>query len=155
VQPTAQNPLPTKQQLPSKQQPSQSNPAPGKQSPGQNTASQTGGPTSQSSGHQKPSGEWISQGGIRVQFDGSVVRVESKLSVSNVVLEYEDGTREKLEDLTGRTVEVQGTGQSAGKIIQRVWVKAGPNLSGEGPGYGQRFDRPTPKQNSDTKTPQK
>jgi hypothetical protein len=35
-----------------------------------------------------------------------------------------------------------GTGVHAGKEITTVWVKAGANFSGDGPGYGQRFDLP-------------
>jgi hypothetical protein len=79
---------------------------------------------------------------IRVVFRGPVVRVEAKLDISNVVLEYSDGARQKFDDLDGHVMELRGTGPHAGKEVFRAWVKSGPNFSGDGPGYGQRFERP-------------
>lgn len=81
-------------------------------------------------------------GPIRVVFRGPVVRVEAKLDISNVVLEYSDGARQKFDDLDGHAMELKGTGPHAGKEVVRAWVKSGPNFSGDGPGYGQRFERP-------------
>lgn len=62
--------------------------------------------------------------------------------LSNIVLEFEDGTRERFEGQNGHTNAFSGTGANAGKLIARVWVKAGANHSGDGPGYGERFEAP-------------
>jgi hypothetical protein len=78
---------------------------------------------------------------IAVRFVGPVVQITSSQDVSNVVLEYDDYSRQRFENLKGRQVELRGTGPHMGKPVVRAWVKAGPNLSGEGSGYGQRFDR--------------
>jgi len=91
---------------------------------------------------QSPPGLAVAQ--IRVRFQGRSVRVESSRDVSNAVLEYADGSRQMFEDLEGRVVELRGTGAHAGKEVVRVWVKSGPNFSGDGPGYGQKFERPRP-----------
>jgi hypothetical protein len=82
----------------------------------------------------------VGRGQIRVEFRGAQVRVESSRDVSNVVLEYSGGGRQKFEDLAGRVVELKGTGPHAGKTVVRAWVKSGANLSGDGPGYGQKFE---------------
>lgn len=81
-------------------------------------------------------------GEIRVRFACDAITVITCRDLSNVVIEYEDGTRERFEGLTGQTGAFRGTGANAGKPIARVWIKAGGNLSGEGPGYGTRFDAP-------------
>ncbi len=81
------------------------------------------------------------RGQIRVEFRGQLVRVESSRDVSNAVLEYSDGARQKFDDLDGRLVELRGTGPHLGKEVVRAWVKSGANLSGDGPGYGQKFER--------------
>jgi hypothetical protein len=86
----------------------------------------------------------VAMGRIRVEFRGQLVRVESRLDVSNVVLEYADGSRQKFDDLEVRVVELRGTGPHAGKTVVRAWVKSGANFSGDGPGYGQRFEAPRP-----------
>jgi hypothetical protein len=82
----------------------------------------------------------LARGQIRVEFRGPQVRVESSRDVSNVVLEYSGGARQKFENLDVRVVELKGTGQHAGKTVVRAWVKSGANLSGDGPGYGQKFE---------------
>ena len=98
-----------------------------------------------------PNSAW---GRIRVEFRGPLVRVESSRDISNVVLEYGDGTRQKFDDLKGRMVELRGTGSKAGKEVIRAWVKSGANFSGDGPGYGQKFERPDkPPSRSETANP--
>jgi hypothetical protein len=64
------------------------------------------------------------------------VWVQSSKDLSNVVVEYSDGTRQKYDNLTAKT----GTFGSGNKPIRRVWVKSGCNASGDGPGYGERFE---------------
>ncbi|MDQ3232682.1 MAG: hypothetical protein M3Q07_12760, partial [Pseudobdellovibrionaceae bacterium] len=66
--------------------------------------------------------------------------VGSDKDLSNVVLAFADGSHQKFEGLTGHDSQFAGTGEHAGKEIVTVWVKAGANFSGDGPGYGQRFD---------------
>ncbi len=65
------------------------------------------------------------------------VYVTSTKDLSNVVVEYSDGSTYKYDGLTGLT----GTFGSGSKQIEKVWVKSGCNSSGEGPGYGERFER--------------
>lgn len=80
---------------------------------------------------------------IQVQFGQQSVLIGSTLDVSNVALQYDDGSVQRFEGLRGKVLEIGGTGMHVGKGIARVWVKAGPNLSGWGPGFGQLFVRPT------------
>lgn len=77
---------------------------------------------------------------ITVTFRGDDVYVVSTKDLSNVVLEFSDGTRQKFDGLTGKTGVFRGTGSNANKRIDRCWVKSGCNQSGEGPGYGERFE---------------
>lgn len=81
-------------------------------------------------------------GPIRVAFDCDEIVVVTCKDLSNVVLEYEDGTRERYEDLNGNENAFAGSGENEGKVIVGVWVKSGANHSGDGPGYGERFDAP-------------
>ncbi len=78
---------------------------------------------------------------IRLRMQGpSVVEIYSEwYDLSNVVLEYDNGGRQRFENLQGRMGRFSGTGPQSGRPIHVVWVKAGPNFSGDGPGYGQRF----------------
>lgn len=77
---------------------------------------------------------------IQVTFRADDLWIESTKDLSNVVMEFSDGTREKQEGLSGTTGAFRGSGYNYYKDIVRVWVKSGPNDSGEGPGYGERFD---------------
>ncbi len=80
---------------------------------------------------------------------GTSVYIESSKDLSNVVLEFEDGTNYKFDNLNqGQTGTFEGIGENAGKIISGVWVKSGCNKSGDGPGYGERFDAPDSGQSS-------
>jgi hypothetical protein len=82
-------------------------------------------------------------GPIEVEFDCASIDVASPCrELSNVVLEFADGTHEKFDDLSGHSGTFAGTGDNEGKEIVGVWVKAGNNASGDGPGYGERFDAP-------------
>jgi hypothetical protein len=78
-------------------------------------------------------------GMIHVVFACDSITVYSCKDLSNVVLEFENGERERFEGLEGQVGTFSGT---AGGRITGVWVKAGANFSGDGPGYGQRFDAP-------------
>lgn len=80
-----------------------------------------------------------SVGKIRVSFDCGEITVVSCKDLSNVVLELADGTRERFEGLKGQHDVFSA---KSGAEIVGVWVKAGSNHSGDGPGYGERFDAP-------------
>jgi len=81
-------------------------------------------------------------GRIDVTFECDSITIISCKDLSNVVLEFEDGTRQKFDGLSGQSATFSGTGDNAGKTVTGVWVKAGSNHSGDGPGYGERFDAP-------------
>ena len=76
---------------------------------------------------------------VSVTFRSNDVYVTSTKDLSNVVLEFQGGSRQKFEGLTGRTGTFKGTGSNASKRIDKVWVKSGTNFSSDGPGYGERF----------------
>lgn len=63
----------------------------------------------------------------------------SRHDLSNVVLRFADGDQ-KFDGVRGKTATLSGTGAFAGKPVVAVFIKAGDNASGEGPGYGQRID---------------
>ncbi|QDU30768.1 hypothetical protein ETAA8_59160 [Anatilimnocola aggregata] len=92
---------------------------------------------------------------IAVQFHESSVEISSLLDVSNVALQYSDGSVQRYENLQGRQLTIGGSGSHFGKGIVRVWVKAGPNLSGHGPGLGQLFERPATVAMDATPNPQR
>ncbi|NMC19134.1 MAG: VWA domain-containing protein [Thermogutta sp.] len=77
---------------------------------------------------------------IVVTFRGNDVYVTSTKDLSNVVLQFSDGTKQKFDGLSGQTGTFKGSGGNANKRIDRCWVKSGCNDSGEGPGYGERFE---------------
>jgi hypothetical protein len=79
---------------------------------------------------------------IQVTFYGTSVYIESTKDLSNVVLEFENDNRYKFDGLTGLTGTFFGLDANAGQVITTCWVKSGSNSSGEGPGYGERFDNP-------------
>ncbi len=72
----------------------------------------------------------------------SEVYVWSCKDLSNVVIGFEDFADVKTEDVRGTEGSFRGEGAREGATIDTVWVKAGRNHSGDGPGYGERFDRP-------------
>jgi hypothetical protein len=81
-----------------------------------------------------------SSGPVGVLFACDRITVVTCKDLSNVVLELADGSRQRLEGLKGhQNVFVAANGQT----IVGVWVKAGDNASGDGPGYGKRFDAPS------------
>jgi Mg-chelatase subunit ChlD len=77
---------------------------------------------------------------ITVEFRSYDVYVTSTKELSNVVMEFEGGTTERIEDLSSPTGAFRGTGDNYNKRIVKVWVKSGSNDSGDGPGYGERFE---------------
>ncbi|MEZ5948992.1 MAG: pilus assembly protein TadG-related protein [Planctomycetaceae bacterium] len=79
---------------------------------------------------------------IDVTFEENLIHVVSTKDLSNVVLEFSDGVHQKFEGLTGKTGTFAGTGDNEGKSIVGAWIKSGSNSSGDGPGYGERFENP-------------
>ena len=68
--------------------------------------------------------------------DEATITVESTKDISNIVISV-DGVREKFDDLTGGVYVIDLETLDG---LETVWVKSGNNASGDGPGYGQRFD---------------
>ena len=86
---------------------------------------------------------------ISVKFGYSSIDVESTKELSNVVLKFSNGSTQKFDDLDANpshTGTFAGTGSYAGKEIVTAWIKSGANESGEGSGYGERFDYPSDSQ---------
>jgi hypothetical protein len=81
-------------------------------------------------------------GDITVAFDCTEIDVDSCKDLSNVVLEFADGTQQRFEGLGGTAGTFAGTGENAGKEITTAWIKSGSNDSGDGAGFGERFDAP-------------
>jgi hypothetical protein len=75
-------------------------------------------------------------GYIEVEFECNAIHVSSCKDISNVVLELADGEHRKFDDLECQCVTLG----VADEVIVGAWVKAGNNASGDGPGYGERFD---------------
>ncbi|MFA9479154.1 fibro-slime domain-containing protein [Phycisphaerales bacterium AB-hyl4] len=76
---------------------------------------------------------------MSAEFHVTTVLARSDNDLSNVVLEFEDGSHQKHDNLTGNSRLLAGTGPHEGKIIVGCWIKSGSYLSGDGPGYGRRF----------------
>lgn len=68
--------------------------------------------------------------------------VTSCKDLSNVVLLFTDNTFQKFDGLSAKTGTFSGIGVHDGKEIARVYVKSGCFQSGDGPGWGRRFDTP-------------
>ncbi len=84
-------------------------------------------------------------GPIAVHFDCTEVHIVSCKDLSNVVLAYyDDGEHQKFDGLEHQKFDGlkghYGTFGGGDRIIATVWVKAGNNGSGDGPGYGERFE---------------
>ena len=75
---------------------------------------------------------------VRVTFSCGEVHVQSSKDLSNVVLGFADGTTRKFEGF-GK-VKAATFGDTISKEITTVWVKSGAFKSGDGPGFGERFD---------------
>lgn len=72
-------------------------------------------------------------------FNGTSVTVKASADLSNAVLKFADGLTQKFDGLSGTSKTFTGTGAYAGKTIAGVWVKTGPNQSGDSPGYGTYY----------------
>jgi len=74
----------------------------------------------------------------RAEFNGLSVTVYSGQDLSNVVLQFEDGSEQKFDELeVGPSQTFSGDGPYAGKTIIGCWVKSASNASDDGPGKGQ------------------
>jgi hypothetical protein len=79
---------------------------------------------------------------VTVTFSCTTVDVTSTKDLSNVVLRFDDGSIQKFDELTGEAGTFAGIGAAIDKAIVTVWIKSGDNQSGDGPGFGERFDAP-------------
>ncbi len=77
-----------------------------------------------------------------VTFMGNQLHVLSTKDISNVVVEDRNGNHYKFDNLEQQGVTNEHT-FTWDRAIYKCWVKAGQNASGEGPGYGERFDNTT------------
>ena len=74
----------------------------------------------------------------RAEFNGTSVTVFSAQDLSNVVIQFEDGSEQKFDELsTGPSATFSGDGAYAGKKVIGCWIKSASNGSGDGPGKGQ------------------
>ncbi len=75
---------------------------------------------------------------ITVEYDcaEATISVTSSKDISNIVYQV-DGTPTRIDDLSGHTYVVD---LETLEGLETTWVKSGNNASGDGPGYGQRFD---------------
>jgi len=74
--------------------------------------------------------------------DCESVDVSSCKDLSNVVLLFVDNSFEKFDGLSSKSGSFAGTGNNNGRDIARCYVKSGCYKSGDGPGWGLRFDSP-------------
>jgi hypothetical protein len=92
--------------------------------------------------NQGSSGDCLPQVSAIFSSNGLSVTTNSTKDLSNVVLEFCDGTHQKFDGLSGYSSTFSGTGDNAGKLIKGVWIKSGCNNSGDGPGYGEYIPNP-------------
>jgi hypothetical protein len=101
-----------------------------------------GGETPVCNGSSNTCGPCTGANPIEVVFSCTSITAYSPCKdLSNVVLQFADGTRERVGELVGGTGTFAGTGANAEKVIVGVWVKAGKN--GSSPGLGEYFAAPT------------
>lgn len=83
-------------------------------------------------------GEWlnlttIANGGTTTTASFSaartVLKAQSTKDLSNVILQFADGTTQKFDGLKGKTGNFQGTGSNSGKVVVGAWIKSGNNFS--------------------------
>lgn len=69
--------------------------------------------------------------------DSKSVLCTSSKDIINIVLKYHDGQEQMFSGLSGRSINLVGTGANAGKCIAGVYIKSGCNQSNDGPNYGE------------------
>lgn len=79
---------------------------------------------------------------VEVTWKGTEIDIVSTKGLSNVVMEFEDGSTQKYEYSGAETDTdtMAGWGSHAGKKIEHAWIKSGQNSSGDCPGCGEHFD---------------
>jgi len=100
--------------------------------------------------HGQPASPSQAQISVTLEYWGSgheKVSITSSKDLSNVVIYFTDGKWYKWESNGDSRILAGGIGQTSGTFgspwsgrIQRVYVKSGNNSSGDGPGWGERFD---------------
>ncbi len=71
------------------------------------------------------------------------VAVNSTKSISQVKIQFTDGTTQTISGGGATSGTFKGTGSNASKTVQTAWVKSGTNDSGNPSGSGERFDSDT------------
>ncbi len=69
--------------------------------------------------------------------DSKSVLCTSSKDLINVVIKFFDGQEQQFSGLTGKSINLSGTGANAGKCITGVYIKSGCNSSTAGPEYGE------------------
>ncbi len=69
--------------------------------------------------------------------DSKSVLCTSSKDLMNVVLKFYDGQEQQFSSLTGKSINLTGTGANAGKCISGVYIRSGCNVSNAGPEYGE------------------
>jgi hypothetical protein len=87
--------------------------------------------------------------------DSKSVLCTSSRDIINIVLKYHDGQEQKFEGLSGRSINLVGTGANTGKCIVGVWIKSGCNESNDGPNYGEYIANTKNVSNCNVSEPQK
>jgi len=100
--------------------------------------------------HGQPADPSQAQISVTLEYWGSgheKVSITSSKDLSNVVIYFNDDKWYKWESNGDDRILAGGIGQTTGTFgspwsgrIQRVYVKSGNNSSGDGPGWGERFD---------------
>ncbi|HVE75308.1 MAG TPA: hypothetical protein VND22_00910 [Actinomycetota bacterium] len=72
---------------------------------------------------------------ITVSIDCMTFTATSSKDISNIVVQLADGSIVRFDGLSGHTFS-----KTFNQNISTVWVKSGSNHSGDGSGYGERFD---------------
>jgi Flp pilus assembly protein TadG len=75
---------------------------------------------------------------ITSQFKDSAVMVTSTKSITQVKLQFADGSTQTVS-ASGTSGTFKGTGSNASKQVSTAWVKSGTNDSGNPTGSGERF----------------
>jgi len=83
----------------------------------------------------------INEGGpdVRAEFDGTDVRVWATAPLANVVIQFEDGTLQRFENLSASSGTFRGTGEYEGKVVAEAWIQAGEFEGDEALAMGQHF----------------
>jgi hypothetical protein len=87
--------------------------------------------------------------------DSKSVLCTSSKELINVVLKFHDGQEQMFSGLSGKSINLVGTGANSGKCIAGVYIKSGCNQSNDGPNYGEWIANTRNLSGCSTSTPNK